>query len=89
MSATPLARRKYDLVFLAFFFLNLSFITYIVDLEQLVIADPHQYPAWPTATPRLGVVVLANAGWFLFPIAVMIRLWRERPFAAAAPQGST
>jgi hypothetical protein len=31
--------------------INLGFVTYIVDLEQLVIADPSHfgYPAWPPA----------------------------------------
>lgn len=44
-----LARRRYDLIFVAFFLVNLCFITYIVDLEQLVIADPAHftYPLWP------------------------------------------
>jgi hypothetical protein len=47
----PLADRKLDLALLAFFATNLFFITYIVDLEQIVIADPHRfaYPAWPPA----------------------------------------
>lgn len=41
--------RPVDLVFLLFFVVNLGFITYIVDLEQLVIADPARfsYPIWP------------------------------------------
>jgi hypothetical protein len=45
----PLKERKLDYIFIAFFFVNLFFITYIVDLEQLVIADPSNfnYPAWP------------------------------------------
>jgi hypothetical protein len=40
-----------DLVFVAFFVVNLGFITYIVDLEQLVIDDPadFRYPVWPPA----------------------------------------
>jgi hypothetical protein len=47
----PLKRRKGDLIFIAFFLLNLGFITYIVDLEQLVIPDPRHfsYPVWPPA----------------------------------------
>jgi hypothetical protein len=47
----PLSQRRGDLVFLGFFAVNLFFITYIVDLEQLVIADPahFQYPLWPPA----------------------------------------
>jgi EXPERA (EXPanded EBP superfamily) len=45
----PLRRRRYDLIFVAFFLVNLVFVTYIVDLEQLVIADPahFSYPVWP------------------------------------------
>jgi hypothetical protein len=52
MRATaPLSERPVDVVFIAFFALNLFFITYIVDLEQLVIADPShfEYPPWPPA----------------------------------------
>src|SRR5918911_507178 len=45
----PLARRPGDIVILAFFLINILFITYIVDLEQLVISDPTNftYPRWP------------------------------------------
>jgi hypothetical protein len=45
----PLARRPLDIAWLAFFVVNLTFITYIVDVEQLVIADPahFDYPLWP------------------------------------------
>src|SRR5215204_6380680 len=47
----PLSRRKLDVVFLIFFAINFGFITYIVDLEQLVIDDPARftYPLWPPA----------------------------------------
>jgi len=47
----PLRRRPFDLVFVAFLAVNALFITYIVDLEQLVIADPSnfEYPIWPPA----------------------------------------
>ena len=45
----PLRERKVDYLYLAFFCVNLFFITYIVDLEQLVIKDPSNftYPIWP------------------------------------------
>ena len=45
----PLRQRPLDWVLIGFFAVNLGFITYIVDLEQLVIADPHHfaYPLWP------------------------------------------
>ena len=49
----PLAARKLDWLFIGFFLINLLFITYIVDLEQLVIVDPtpgkFSYPLWPPA----------------------------------------
>lgn len=45
----PLASRRVDLVFIAFFLINICFVTYIVDIEQLVIANPYHfvYPFWP------------------------------------------
>jgi hypothetical protein len=51
MTIVPLRQRKYDLLFLAFLVLNATVITYIIDVEQLVIADPRafDYPVWPPA----------------------------------------
>jgi EXPERA (EXPanded EBP superfamily) len=45
----PLGRRPVDLVLVAFFAVNLGVVTYVVDLEQLVIRDPSRfsYPVWP------------------------------------------
>ena len=45
----PLSERRTDYIYIAFFLVNLLFITYIVDLEQLVIKDPanFKYPLWP------------------------------------------
>jgi hypothetical protein len=45
----PLSKRPIDITIIIFFIINLFFITYMVDLEQLVIADPghFDYPAWP------------------------------------------
>ena len=47
----PLRQRRGDLAILAFFLVNILFITYIVDIEQLIIADPYHftYPIWPPA----------------------------------------
>ncbi len=47
----PLAERRLDVLFVGFFVLNLAVITYVIDLEQLVIADPAHftYPVWPPA----------------------------------------
>lgn len=52
--AIPLARRRGDLLIIAFFLLNLLALTYMVDLEQLVIPNPSHftYPPWP---PRVAV----------------------------------
>jgi len=51
MQTLPLAKRPVDIALIVFFCVNLFFITYIVDIEQLVIpnADHFQYPAWPPA----------------------------------------
>ena len=45
----PLGQRKHDIRILAFFWLNIVFITYQVDIEQLLIKDPSDfdYPLWP------------------------------------------
>ncbi len=45
----PLRSRKVDWILLAFFAVNLFFITYFVDIEQLTVANPFHfsYPAWP------------------------------------------
>ena len=45
----PFRQRRLDWLFVFFFVINFFFITYVVDLEQLVIANPTQYrqPAWP------------------------------------------
>lgn len=50
-ASVPLRRRLYDLVFVAFFLINAAFVTYIVDLEQLVVRNPSafHYPLWPPA----------------------------------------
>lgn len=50
-NAIPFSRRKLDWVIVFFFLFNLFFITYNVDIEQLIIPDPYQFqqPAWPRA----------------------------------------
>ncbi len=47
----PFSRRRVDWIFVGFFLINLFFITYIVDIEQLIIPDPYhfQQPLWPPA----------------------------------------
>lgn len=165
----PLRLRRYDLLFLAFFAINLGFITYIVDIEQIIIPDAAHfaYPLWPPAplvdlvhwwgrtfdpvllarpvwwkatiwidalffgpfyavalyaytrgrdwirlpsviwasvmltnvtiilaeerfgphaTPRFGMVLLANLAWLVVPVAIIARMARggEHPFTAPA-----
>jgi hypothetical protein len=49
-TAIPLRQRRTDLVFLAFFVVNLFFITYLFDIEQITVAnatDMSHYPIWP------------------------------------------
>jgi hypothetical protein len=45
----PFSQRRVDWIFVGFFLINLFFITYIVDIEQLIIPDPgnFQQPLWP------------------------------------------
>ena len=54
MTARPLRTRPLDIAFVIFFALNIVVVTYQVDLEQLVIANPDHfsYPLWP---PRFSV----------------------------------
>ena len=45
----PLNERRLDYIYIAFLLVNLLVITYIIDLEQLVVKDPanFKYPFWP------------------------------------------
>ena len=45
----PFSQRRVDWIFVGFFLVNLFFITYIVDIEQLTIPDPSNFrqPIWP------------------------------------------
>lgn len=71
----PLSRRPLDAALVAFFAVNLLFTTYVVSLEQIVIADPFRYapPPWPPE-PLLALVhwwertfdplLLARPAWY-------------------------
>ncbi len=49
----PFRSRPVDMILVLFFLINIGFITYIVDIEQLTIPSyaqflqTHQYPLWP------------------------------------------
>jgi len=70
----PLRRRPADLAVVAFFWLNLLVITYMVDLEQLVIADPSRftYPPWP---PRFMVDLVHWWGRNFDPVLLARPVW--------------
>lgn len=50
----PLAKRRIDIILILFFLINLLFVSYVIDIEQIVIANPAHftYPIWP---PRPAV----------------------------------
>ncbi len=75
MSSLPLSKRPIDIALIVFFCINLFFITYIVDVEQLIIADPHHfnYPLWPPASmvklvhwygSNFDPVLMARPAWW-------------------------
>ncbi len=82
----PIRHRPGDILIIAFFLFNLLFITYVVDFEQVVIADPTNfaYPAWP---PPIAVDIihhyaqahdpdiLARAAWWRATIWIDVFLF--------------
>lgn len=70
----PLAQRKIDWIFLGYFFINLTFITYIVDVEQIIIADPSNftYPLWP---PKMFVDLIHWYGRTFDPVLMARPVW--------------
>ena len=70
----PLSKRPGDIAILAFFLVNILFITYIVDLEQLVIADPTHftYPLWP---PPIAVDAIHWWGRTFDPVLLARPAW--------------
>ena len=70
----PLSQRRGDIAIIAFFLVNILFITYIVDLEQLVIADPTHftYPLWP---PPAAVDIIHWWGRTFDPLIIARPAW--------------
>ena len=90
---SSLIRRPIDLALVVFFLVNLLVITYQVDLEQIVIADPNHftYPVWPPPFSVDAVhwwgrtfdpVLLARPVWWKVTIWVDVLIYG--PFYAAA-----
>ncbi len=71
----PLSRRKGDIVVLVFFWINILFITYIVDVEQIVLPDisgAWEYPLWP---PAVCVDVIHWYGKSFDPVLIARPVW--------------
>jgi EXPERA (EXPanded EBP superfamily) len=61
----PLRRRRFDVIFIAFFIVNLGFITYFFDIEQITVPNAihmAHYPAWPPA-PVVNLVQWYGRHW--------------------------
>ncbi len=74
LGVLPLRRRKIDFAIVVFFLVNILFITYIVDLEQLVIANPYHYkqPIWP---PSFFLSVIHSYGKTYDPLLMARPVW--------------
>jgi hypothetical protein len=72
--SAPLSKRPMDWPILIFFLLNLLLITYVVDLEQLVIPDANHftYPIWP---PAFIVDAVHNYGHTFDPLLIARPAW--------------
>ena len=70
----PLSQRRGDILIIAFFLVNLLFITYIVDLEQAIIPNVSHftYPIWP---PHALVDLFHWYGRTYDPLIVLRPVW--------------
>lgn len=70
----PLRKRPIDIPILAFFWLNIIAITYVINIESLIIADPSsfEYPLWP---PRFVVDLVHWWGHNYDPVIIARPAW--------------
>ncbi len=71
----PLSERKGDIAVLVFFWINILFITYVVDVEQIVLPDISgnwEYPLWP---PAAAVDVIHWYGRNFDPVLIARPAW--------------
>jgi hypothetical protein len=71
----PLSARKKDIAILVFYWINLLFITYVVDVEQLTLPDLHAgwtYPLWP---PKAAIDVIHWYGSNFDPLLMARPVW--------------
>ena len=89
----PFSQRRVDGIFVGFFLINLFFITYIVDIEQLIIPDPNNFrpPVWPPESMvklvhwygrSFDPLLVARPQWWKMTIWVDVLLYG--PFYALA-----
>src|SRR5947209_3368262 len=73
-TTVPFSKRPGDWLLVGFFLVNLLFITYIVDLEQLVIPDPAHftYQLWP---PPFAVDAIHWWGRTFDPVLLARPVW--------------
>ena len=74
MQPIPLKQRPFDMAIVVFFIINLFFVTYMIDIEQLVIADPQNfnYPVWP---PKWMVDLVHWYGRNFDPVLIARPAW--------------
>jgi hypothetical protein len=73
--ATPLRERPLDIAFVVFFAFNFFFITYIVDIEQIMLPSLEgdwAYPLWP---PRFFVDLIHWYGSSFDPVQMARPPW--------------
>lgn len=70
----PFSQRRVDWIFVGFFLINFFFITYIVDIEQIIIYDPYdfQQPIWP---PESMVKLIHWYGGSFDPLLMARPVW--------------
>jgi hypothetical protein len=73
-SVIPLSQRRGDIIILIFFLVNVLFISYVVDIEQLIIANPAHftYPIWP---PSFVVNAIHWYGNTFDPLLIARPVW--------------
>jgi len=94
----PLRQRRFDWVLLAFFAVNLCFITYFVDIEirvpalvwsgsmsAVVLVILSEEYSGVYRSPHFGMVLLLNLPWLALPAATIARMSRAHPFTKPAP----
>jgi hypothetical protein len=70
----PFSERRVDWIFVGFFLINFFFITYIVDIEQIIIPDPYNFkpPVWP---PEAFVRLIHGYGDSFDPLLMARPQW--------------